>query len=66
MVPILQDTYQEHWSLRINKMLDDMKKIEQVAHLSHKDLEIFGFPLLLDKSLYTNLNGLHFAFPLKN
>ena len=46
-------------------MLDDIKTIEQVAHSSRKDLETFGFQLLLDKNLYTNLNSAHFVFPIK-
>ena len=46
-------------------MLDDIKTIEQVAHPSYKDLENFDFQLLLDKNLYTNLNSLHFVFPIK-
>ena len=46
-------------------MLDDIKTIEQVAHPSFKDLETFDFQLLLDKNLYTNLNSVHFVFPLK-
>ena len=46
-------------------MLDDIKTIEQVAHASYKDLETFDFQLLLDKNLYTNLNSVHFVFPIK-
>ena len=46
-------------------MLDDIKTIEKVAHLSYKDLEIFEFQLLLDKNLYTNLNSAHVVFPIK-
>ena len=46
-------------------MLDDIKTIEQVAHPSYKDLETFDFQLLLDKNLYTNLNSVHFVFPIK-
>ena len=46
-------------------MLGDTKTIEQVAHPSYKDLEIFDFQLLLDKNLYTNLNSVHFVFPIK-
>ena len=46
-------------------MLDDIKTIEQVAHPPYKDLEIFDFQLLLDKNLYTNLNSVHFVFPIK-
>ena len=46
-------------------MLDNIETIEQVAHPSYKDLESFDFQLLLDKSLYTNLNSVHFAFPLQ-
>ena len=46
-------------------MLDDIKTKEQVAHPSYKDLEIFDFQLLLDKNLYTNLNTVHFVFPMK-
>ena len=46
-------------------MLDDMKTREQLAHLSYKDLETFDFQLLLDKNLYTNLNSVHFDFPIK-
>ena len=46
-------------------MLDDIKTIEQVAHRSYKDLETFDFQLLLDKNRYTNLNSVHFVFPIK-
>ena len=46
-------------------MLDNIKPIEQVAHPSYKYLETFDFQLLLDKNLYTNLNNVHFVFPLK-
>ena len=46
-------------------MLDDIKTIEQAAHPSYKDLETLDFQLLLDKSLYTNLNSVHFVFPIK-
>ena len=46
-------------------MLDDIKTLEQVAHSSYKDLETFDFNLILDKNVYTNLNSLHFVFPLK-
>ena len=46
-------------------MLDDIKTLEQVAHPSYKDLEIFDFNLILDKNVYTNLNSLHFVFPIK-
>ena len=46
-------------------MLDDIKTMEQVAHPSYKDLETFDFNLILDKNLYTNLNSLHFVFPIK-
>ena len=46
-------------------MLDDIKTIEQVAHPSYKDLETFDIQLLLDKNLYTNLNSVHFVFPIK-
>ena len=46
-------------------MFDDIKTIEQVAHPSYKDLETFDFQLLLDKSLYANLNSVHFVFPIK-
>ena len=46
-------------------MLDDIKMMEQVAHPSYKDLETFDFNLILDKNLYTNLNSVHFVFPIK-
>ena len=46
-------------------MLDDIKTVEQVAHPSYKDLEIFDFQLLLDKSHYKNLNSLHICFPIR-
>ena len=46
-------------------MLDDIKTTKQVAHPSYKDLETFDFQLLLDKNLYTNLNSVHFVFPIK-
>ena len=46
-------------------MLDDIKTIEQVAHPSYKDLETFDLQFLLDKNLYTNLNSVHFVFPIK-
>ena len=46
-------------------MLDDIKTKEQVAHPSYKDLETFDFQLLLDKNSYTNLNSVHFVFPIK-
>ena len=46
-------------------MLDDIKTIEQVANPSCKDLETFDFQLLLGKNLYTNLNSVHFVFPIK-
>ena len=46
-------------------MPDDIKTIEQVAHPSYKDLETFDFQLLLDKNFYTNLNSVHFVFPIK-
>ena len=46
-------------------MLDGIKTIEQVAHPSYKDLETFDFQLLLVKNLYTNLNSVHFVFPIK-
>ena len=36
-----------------------------MAHPSYKDLETFDFQLLLDKNLYTNLNSVHFVFPMK-
>ena len=36
-----------------------------MAHPSYKDLETFDFQLLLDKNLYTNLNSVHFVFPIK-
>ena len=36
-----------------------------MAHLSYKDLETFHFQLLLDKNLCTNLNSVHFVFPIK-
>ena len=44
--------------------LDDIKTMEQVANPSYKDLETFDFQLLLDKNLYTNLNSVHFFFPI--
>ena len=46
-------------------MHDDIKTIEQVAHPSYKDPETFDFQLLLDKNLYTDLNSVHFVFPIK-
>ena len=46
-------------------MLDNIKTIEQVVHPSCKDHETFDFQLLLDKNLYTNLNSVHFVFPIK-
>ena len=51
--------------LALQGILDDIKTIEQVAHPSYKDLETFDFQLLLDKNLYTNLNSVHFVFPIK-
>ena len=51
--------------LAYQEKLDDIKTIEQVAHPSYKDLETFDFQLLLDKNLYTNLNSVHFVFPIK-
>ena len=45
--------------------LDDIKAIEQVAHPSCNDLETIDFQLLLHKNLYTNLNSVHFVFPIK-
>ena len=36
-----------------------------MAHPPYKDLETFDFQLLLDKNLYTNLNSVHFVFPMK-
>ena len=47
------------------EILDDIKTIEQPAHPSHKYLGTFDFQLLLDKNLYTNLNSVHFVFPMK-
>ena len=46
-------------------ILDDIKTMEQVAHPSYKDLETFDFNLTLDKNLHTNLNSVHFVFPIK-
>ena len=46
-------------------MLDNIKTMEQVTHPSYKDLETFDFNLILDKNLYTNLNSVHFVFPIK-
>ena len=46
-------------------ILEGIETIEQVAHPSYKDLETFDFQLLLDKNLYTNLNSVHFVFPLQ-
>ena len=46
-------------------MLDGIETIEQVVHPSYKDLESFDFQSLLDKNLYTNLNSVHFVFPLQ-
>ena len=51
--------------LAYQRMLDDIKTIQQVVHPSYKDLETFDFQLLLDKNLYTNLNSVHFVFPIK-
>ena len=51
--------------LAYQRMLGDIKTIEQVVHSSYKDLETFDFQLLLDKNLYTNLNSVHFVFPIK-
>ena len=51
--------------LAFQGMLDDIKNMEQVAHPFFKDLETFDFNLILDKNLYTNLNSLHFVFPIK-
>ena len=51
--------------LAFQGMLDDIKTLEQVAHPSYKDLEIFDFNVIFDKNVYTNLNSLHFVFPLK-
>ena len=51
--------------LAFQGMVDDIKTIEQVAHPSYKDLESFDLNLILDKNLYTNLNSLHFVFPIK-
>ena len=51
--------------LAFQGMLEDIKTIKQVTHPSYKDLESFDFQLLLDKNLYTNLNSLHFVFPIK-
>ena len=51
--------------LAFQGMLDDIKTMEQIAHLSYKYLEIFDFNLIFHKNLYTNLNSLHFAFPIK-
>ena len=46
-------------------ILEGIETMEQVAHPCHKDLETFDFQLLLDKNLYTNLNSVHFVFPLQ-
>ena len=46
-------------------ILDKADTIEQPTHISYKDLETFGFELLLNQNLYTNLNSLHFCFPIK-
>ena len=51
--------------LAYQRMFDDIKTIEKVAHPSYKDLETFDFQLLLDKNPYTNLNVVHFVFPIK-
>ena len=51
--------------LAVQGMLDDIKTMEQVEHPSYNDLETFDFNLILDKNLYTNLNSLHFVFPIK-
>ena len=51
--------------LAFHGMLDDIKTMEQVAHLFYKDLETFDFNLILDKNFYTNLNSLHFVFLIK-
>ena len=51
--------------LAFQGMHDDIKTVEQVVHRSYKDLETFDFNLILDKNLYTNLNSLHFVFPIK-
>ena len=51
--------------LAFQGMLDNIKTMEQAAHPSYKDLETFDFNLILDKNLYTNLNSLHFVFPIK-
>ena len=40
-------------------MIDRVDTIEQPVHISYKDLETFDFQLLLDQTLYTNLNSLH-------
>ena len=52
-------------ALTYQGMLGDIKTIEQVAYRSYKDLETSDFQLLLDKNLYTNLNSVHFVFPIK-
>ena len=51
--------------LAFQGMLDNIKRMEQVAHPSYKDLETFDFNLILDKNLYTNLSSIHFLFPIK-
>ena len=52
-------------ALAFQGMLDDIKTMEQLAHPSYKDLETLDFNLILDKNLYTNLNSVHFVFPIK-
>ena len=47
-------------------MLHDIKKIEQVAHPSYKDLGTFDFQFILDKNLYTNLNSVYLVFTVNN
>ena len=52
-------------NLAFQGMLDDIKTMEPVAHLSYKDLETFDFDLIPDKNLYMNLNSVHFVFSIK-
>ena len=51
------------YDAHVARYIPGMLELACLAHPSYKDLETYQLPL--DKNLYTNLNSVHFVFPMK-
>ena len=46
-------------------MIENIDTKQQVAHISHKDMETLDFQMMLTNNCHTNPNSIHLCFPMK-